>query len=49
MDFSDVFRVCASGFTAQRKKIDVLVENLANINTTRTPEGGPYKRKIVVF
>jgi flagellar basal-body rod protein FlgC len=49
MDFSDTFKVCASGFTAQRAKMDVIVTNLANVNTTRTPEGGPYKRKVVVF
>jgi flagellar basal-body rod protein FlgC len=49
MDFSDTFKVCASGFTAQRAKMDVIVTNLANVNTTRTAEGGPYKRKVVVF
>ncbi len=49
MDFSNAFKICASGFQAQRKKIDVIVNNLANITTTRTPEGGPYKRQVVVF
>jgi len=49
MDFSNSFKVCASGFAAQRAKMDVIISNLANINTTRTPEGGPYKRKIIVF
>jgi len=49
MDFSNAFRICASGFQAQRRKIDVIVNNLANINTTRTPEGGPYRRQIVIF
>jgi flagellar basal-body rod protein FlgC len=49
MDFTDTFKVCASGFAAQRAKMDVIVTNLANVNTTRTPEGGPYKRKVVVF
>ncbi len=34
---------------AQRARAEVLVENLANAETTRTPEGGPYKRKDVVF
>jgi flagellar basal-body rod protein FlgC len=39
----------ASGLTAQRQRLDVIAENLANINTTRTVEGGPYKRKSVIM
>lgn len=39
----------ASGLTAQRQRLDVIAENLANVSTTRTPEGGPYKRKSVVL
>ena len=41
--------VSASGMTAQRQRLDVIAENLANVNTTRTPEGGPYQRKNVVL
>lgn len=41
--------VSASGMSAQRMRAEVLVENLANTDTTRTPEGGPYRRKDVVF
>ncbi len=41
--------VGASGMAAQRARAEVLVENLANAETTRTPEGGPYQRKDVVF
>ena len=41
--------VGASGMAAQRARAEVLVENLANADTTRTPEGGPYRRKDVVF
>ncbi len=41
--------VSASGMSAQRARTEVLVENLANSETTRTPEGGPYHRKDVVF
>jgi flagellar basal-body rod protein FlgC len=41
--------VGASGMSAQRARAEVLVENLANAETTRTPEGGPYRRKDVVF
>ncbi len=39
----------ASGLTAERLRMDVISNNLANVNTTRTPEGGAYKRKMVVF
>jgi flagellar basal-body rod protein FlgC len=49
MEFMPAFRVCASGLAAQRAKMDVIVSNLANINTTRMPEGGPYRRKVIVF
>src|SRR6266567_3828357 len=41
--------VSASGMSAQRARTELLVENLANSETTRTPEGGPYRRKDVIF
>jgi flagellar basal-body rod protein FlgC len=41
--------VGASGMAAQRARAELLVENMANADTTRTPEGGPYRRKDVVF
>ena len=41
--------VSASGMSAQKTRAELLVENLANAETTRTPEGGPYRRKDVVF
>ncbi|MBD3246344.1 MAG: flagellar basal body rod protein FlgC [Candidatus Omnitrophica bacterium] len=41
--------ISASGLTAQRLRMDVISGNLANVNTTRTPEGGPYRRRMVVF
>lgn len=41
--------VSASGMAAERARAEVLVENLANAETTRTPEGGPYRRKDAVF
>src|SRR5215471_16930252 len=44
-----VLSVGASGMAAQRTRAELLVENLANAETTRTPEGGPYRRKDVVF
>lgn len=49
MDFLTSFRVLSSGFAAQRTKMDVIASNLANVSTTSTPEGGPYKRKTAVF
>jgi flagellar basal-body rod protein FlgC len=42
-------QVSASGMAAQRTRAEMLVENMANAETTRTPEGGPYRRKDVVF
>jgi len=39
----------ASGLTAETLRMDVISNNIANVNTTRTPEGGAYKRKDVVF
>jgi flagellar basal-body rod protein FlgC len=41
--------VSASGMAAQRARAELLVENMANAETTRTPDGGPYRRKDVVF
>lgn len=49
MDFSTGMRVSASGLTAQRLRMNTISSNIANVNTTRTPEGGPYRRKDVVF
>lgn len=49
MDFSTALRVSASGLTAQRMRMNTISSNIANINTTKTPEGGPYRRKDVVF
>ncbi len=41
--------VSASGMSAQRTRAELLVQNLANSETTRTPDGGPYKRRDAVF
>ena len=49
MSLVSVLSVSASGMTAQRTRAELLVENLANSETTRTPDGGPYRRKDVVF
>jgi len=49
MDFLTALKISASALDAQRIRMDVISSNLANINTTRTPEGGPYRRRDVVF
>ena len=49
MSLFSLLSVNASGMAAQRTRAEMLVENLANAETTRTPEGGPYRRKDVVF
>ena len=41
--------VSASGMAAERTRAELLVENMANAETTRTPDGGPYRRKDAVF
>jgi flagellar basal-body rod protein FlgC len=49
MSLFSLLSVSESGMTAQRSRAELLVENLANAETTRTPEGGPYRRKDAVF
>ncbi len=49
MSLFDALNISASGLTAQRLRMDVTSANLANAQTTRTPEGGPYKRQDVVL
>ena len=49
MSLFSALSVGASGMAAQRARAELLVENLANAETTRTAEGGPYRRKDVVF
>ncbi|MCL6599597.1 flagellar basal body rod protein FlgC [Alicyclobacillus macrosporangiidus] len=43
----DSLGISASGLTAQRLRMDVIASNIANAQTTRTPEGGPYRRRVV--
>ncbi len=49
MDFFTAYNISAAGLSAQRVRLNTISSNLANINTTKTPEGGPYRRKDVVF
>ncbi len=49
MDSSTAFAISASGLRAQRLRMDVIAANLANAQSTRTPAGGPYRRRDVVL
>lgn len=49
MSLFQSFDINASGMTAQRFRMDVISENVANVNTTRTEDGTPYRRKSVTF
>lgn len=49
MSIFSSFNINASGMTAQRYRMDVISENVANANTTRTADGTPYRRKVVTF
>ncbi len=49
MDLFRTMAISGSALTAERLRLDVIANNLANANTTRTAEGGPYRRQMVVF
>jgi flagellar basal-body rod protein FlgC len=49
MDIFTTFDIAASGLKAQTTRLNTISANLANAETTSTPEGGPYKKKSVVF
>ncbi len=49
MSFLQSLEISASGLYAQRKRMDIIASNLANIETTHTKKGGPYRRRIVVM
>ncbi|MBO4375859.1 MAG: flagellar basal body rod protein FlgC [Lachnospiraceae bacterium] len=49
MSMFSAFNVNASGMTAQRYRMDIIAENVANAETTRTADGTPYRRKMVTF
>lgn len=49
MSFFDSLNTSATALTAQSLRMDVISQNMANIDTTRTAQGGPYKRKTVIF
>lgn len=49
MDFFSSMEISSSALTAERTRMNLISSNIANANSTRTPEGGPYKRKDAVF
>ena len=49
MDLITAMEISASALSAQRTRLNVISQNLANAQTTRTPEGGPYRRMVTVF
>ncbi|MGD0883824.1 MAG: flagellar basal body rod protein FlgC [Thermodesulfovibrionales bacterium] len=49
MDSFGMFKVSASALEAQRKRMNVIASNMANVHSTRTEEGGPYKKRDIVF
>ena len=49
MSLLSAWEVSATGLEAQRFRVELLVQNLANSETTRTPEGGPYRRRDAIF
>jgi len=49
MGFFSSLDISASGLTAQRLRMDTISQNIANINTTRTENGTPYRRRVVIF
>lgn len=49
MGYFSALNISASALTAQRLRMDIISENIANVNTTRTEDGTPYRRKTVIF
>lgn len=49
MDFFNSIQTSSSGLSAQRLRMNLISGNLANVNTTRTEQGGPYRRKEAIF
>jgi len=49
MGIFNSINIAATGLTANRARMDVIADNMANVNTTRTPEGGPFRRSRVIM
>ena len=49
MDLITAMEISASGLSAQRTRLNIISMNIANAQTTRTADGGPYRRRVTVF
>ncbi len=49
MSFMSIMDICSSGLGCEKVRMEIIAQNIANIETTKTPEGGPYRRKMVAF
>lgn len=49
MSIMKTMDICSSGLNCEKARMDIIAQNIANIETTKTAEGGPYRRKMVVF
>lgn len=49
MSFLNALEISAAGMMSERLRLDISASNLANVDSTRTPEGGPYRKKIPVL
>ncbi len=49
MSINQIFDIAGSGLAAQRLRVELIASNIANSETTRTPEGGPFRRREAVF
>jgi len=48
-DILDTYNIAASGLSAERLRMQTIASNMANVKATRSPEGGPYRRQMLVF
>jgi flagellar basal-body rod protein FlgC len=49
MSLFTIFKISSQGMTAQRERLETAASNLANAHSTRTSEGGPYRRRDILF
>jgi flagellar basal-body rod protein FlgC len=49
MSFNKIYDIAATGLSAQRLRVQLIASNVANVETTRTPDGGPFRKKDAVF
>jgi flagellar basal-body rod protein FlgC len=49
MSFFSIMDICSSGLNCEKVRMELIAQNIANIETTKTAEGGPYQRKMIAF